>query len=77
MNKTDIVAMASRYFLALEGSDLPNLIRRIQNAQGNSSCFATGKQDCEEFNCQWRQSCLQEDAAEPDAGAASTAANHD
>ena len=77
MNKTDIVTMANRYFLALEGADLPNLIRRIQTAQGNSPCFATGKQGCELLGCQWYRPCKQEGAPEPDAGAESTSTDHD
>jgi len=35
------------------------LIRAIQTAEGNQSCFgAAWRFDCQQFDCCWRQDCL-------------------
>jgi hypothetical protein len=77
MNKSDTVALAKRYFLSLDGSDLPNLIRRIQKAQGNPSCFATGKQACPDLACPWHVQCQHEGGAQFDAVGESTGNDHE
>ncbi|MCF8211684.1 MAG: hypothetical protein K9K38_20130 [Rhodoferax sp.] len=58
MNKTDLNELAKRYFLASDGKTVPQLIRKIQAAQGHADCFATGKLRCEELTCPWREQCL-------------------
>lgn len=35
-----------------------DLIRAIQNKEGNSPCFQTGIEVCDQFNCCWRSDCL-------------------
>jgi hypothetical protein len=35
-----------------------DLIRAIQTAEGNSACFDTGRLDCSEKACCWREDCL-------------------
>lgn len=58
MNKSDLIELARRYFIADDGLSLPNLIRKIQVAQGNPQCFATGKLGCDQTACPWREECL-------------------
>ncbi|MEE4603771.1 MAG: hypothetical protein V2J65_20985 [Desulfobacteraceae bacterium] len=44
----------------LDYVDLVNLIRSIQRAEGNLDCYRTGRQECEQMNCVWRDHCLKE-----------------
>jgi len=34
------------------------LIRSIQAAEGNFSCFATARDYCDQTSCCWREDCL-------------------
>ena len=34
------------------------LIRSIQAAEGNSPCFGTANDDCDQQHCCWREDCL-------------------
>ena len=38
--------------------DLTRLIRSIQRREGNPDCFLTGKEDCSQLDCAWREYCL-------------------
>jgi len=58
MNKNVVIELARRYFIADVGMSMPNLIRKIQVAQGNPQCFATGKLSCDQAPCPWREDCL-------------------
>jgi hypothetical protein len=64
MNKTDLIELAKRYFLADDALSTPNLIRKIQIAQGNADCFATGKRSCDQATCPWREDCFRQSAAD-------------
>jgi hypothetical protein len=44
----------------LDYVDLVKLIRSIQRAEGNLDCYRTGRQQCEQMNCVWRDHCLKE-----------------
>lgn len=33
------------------------LIRAIQQAEGNSTCFGSSSNECGQFNCLWREDC--------------------
>jgi len=33
-------------------------IHSIQTAEGNSPCFGTAKDSCDQMDCCWRQDCL-------------------
>jgi hypothetical protein len=35
-----------------------DLIRTIQTAEGNNSCFGTAENDCDQIECCWREDCL-------------------
>jgi hypothetical protein len=58
MITTELIELARRYFLADDGLSQANLIRKIQVAQGNPQCFATGKRSCDQSACPWREDCL-------------------
>ena len=62
MNQRDLLKLAKRYFIADAGLSVENLVRKIQLAEGNFDCFATGKSNCDEATCRWRKDCLSESA---------------
>jgi hypothetical protein len=45
-----------------------DLIRAIQNKEGNSPCFQTGLVACDQFNCCWRSDCLPDPAGKNKEG---------
>ena len=58
MNKRNLLNLAKQYFIADNGLSMANLIRKIQLAEGNFDCFATGKNHCDQKACRWRKDCL-------------------
>jgi hypothetical protein len=40
------------------GLTKPELIRRVQKAEGNFDCFGTAKDYCDQMNCCFRDDCL-------------------
>lgn len=34
------------------------LIRKIQQAEGNNACFKSGRKACEQMACCWRPDCI-------------------
>ena len=40
--------------------DLTVLVRSIQRAEENETCFRSGLQDCDQLKCAWRPYCLEE-----------------
>jgi hypothetical protein len=58
MHTPELVALAERYLLSTTGLSVPQLVRKIQLAQGNQDCFATGKRSCQQTQCPWRDDCL-------------------
>lgn len=42
----------------------PDLIRKIQLAEGNFDCYGSASNsDCDQLDCAWRGDCLSESAA--------------
>lgn len=72
VNKAELLKLARQYFIADAGLSTANLIRKIQIAEGNVDCFATGKKQCEQMTCRWRAECLT-DSAEASTDAADAA----
>lgn len=66
MDKADLVKLARQYFIADSGLSTANLIRKIQLAEGHVDCYATGKRQCAQMNCRWRDSCLNNAGASAD-----------
>ena len=38
--------------------DIKALVRSLQRAEGREDCFLTGRMDCDETDCRWRNYCL-------------------
>jgi hypothetical protein len=34
------------------------IIRKIQETEGNFPCFGTAEEYCDQFDCRWRDDCL-------------------
>ena len=60
MDKNALIELAKRYFISDASPSEANLIRRIQVAEGNSDCFATGRKTCDQSACRWRKECMSE-----------------
>jgi len=58
MNMADIRRKAKNFGLKVQGLKKVNLIRAIQTAEGNTACFATGRETCDQLACCWRADCL-------------------
>ena len=57
MDKAILREFAKRYFVFDDGLSSANLVRKIQLAQGEVACFATGRAECANANCRWRKEC--------------------
>ncbi len=59
MTHSKIVSIARSMGIS-NASKLKNaeLIRSIQAKEGNYTCFGTGKVDCDQHECCWRENCV-------------------
>jgi len=39
--------------------DIKALVRSLQRAEGREDCFLTGRMDCDDSDCRWRNHCLE------------------
>ena len=46
--------------------DICALIRSIQRAENNIDCFRKGHNDCDLFDCAWRDYCLNDNRIPPE-----------
>lgn len=59
MKTADIRKKATKIGLKVQqGMKKIELVRAIQSAEGNVLCFCTGKIDCDQLICCWREDCL-------------------
>lgn len=58
MKMTEINRKAAKIGLKVQGMKKVELIRAIQSAEGNAPCFSTGKNECDQLVCCWREDCL-------------------
>ena len=59
MDRNQLSDIAKRYLIFDDGQGEMQLIRRIQQAQGERACFATAEvKTCNQFDCCWREDCL-------------------
>lgn len=57
----DIKAIAAKFDIKPGRMKKADLIRAIQDAEGNPQCFATDRiLNCPETNCYWREDCASE-----------------
>lgn len=55
----EIKGIAKHHNLKIAKANKSELIRAIQQAEGNSSCFnSNSSQDCGQQSCLWRQDCV-------------------
>ena len=60
MNMSDIRVIAKDLGIKTSRMSKINLVREIQQAEGNFGCFATAHSgDCDQVGCVWRGDCLQ------------------
>jgi hypothetical protein len=50
--------MSNKYKKNKDYLDICALIRSIQRAENNIDCFRKGHNDCDQFDCAWREYCL-------------------
>ena len=59
MKLKDVKVMAKSKGINAEKLEMPELIRAIQQAEGNSACFGTATSgSCDQSRCLWRVDCL-------------------
>ena len=58
MNMAEIRRKAKELGGKVQGLKKADLIRAIQTAEGNTPCFATGRTECDQLACCWRQDCM-------------------
>jgi hypothetical protein len=68
MNQKNLIELAKRYFICDTGLSVPNLVRKIQAAEGNPECFSTGRKTCSQMSCRWRKECLSDPEECEEAG---------
>jgi len=58
MNMRDIKTIARERGVRPGQKCKDELVRTLQQQEGNPTCFATGqKENCGQMNCLWRQDC--------------------
>jgi len=63
MHMNKIRAIAKRMNLDPGARDKQELIRYIQEQEGNIPCFQTDQHSCDEYDCCWRSDCKPGEAA--------------
>jgi len=60
MSLTDIKVKANALGIKTGKLAKKELIHQIQSAEGFTPCFETGKNDCKEMDCIWREDCIKD-----------------
>lgn len=58
MKVTEVKMKAAKFGIKGQGMKKVALVRAIQSAEGNIVCFCTGKNECDQLVCCWREDCL-------------------
>lgn len=58
MRMTEIKEKAKEIGVKSNKINKVDLIRAIQVQEGNSPCFATNREDCDQPECCWKDDCL-------------------
>jgi hypothetical protein len=59
MTVKEIQGIAKKMGLKAGKMKKADLVRSIQMAEGNTPCFQTGVNPCDQENCLWRSDCMQ------------------
>ncbi len=54
-----IKAIAKKRGINPRGMKKAELVRAIQVNEGNIPCYQTAKDSCDQFDCCWRDDCMQ------------------
>ena len=54
-----IKAIAKKRGINPQGMKKAELVRAIQVNEGNIPCYQTAKDSCDQFDCCWRDDCMQ------------------
>lgn len=58
MKLTEIKEIAKQHNIKAGKSTKSELVRSIQQAEGNDPCFASNvSAECEQYSCVWREDC--------------------
>lgn len=57
MKITEIKSMAKNMGFNPAGMKKSELIRNIQTREGNQACYRMDTDNCDQYNCCWRQDC--------------------
>jgi hypothetical protein len=57
MRMNIIREMAQKMSIDFESMDKKELIRNIQEKEGNTPCFKTDRAPCRQYDCSWRIDC--------------------
>lgn len=58
MKMKEIHAKAKQFGVKSFGKKKINIIRTIQLQEGNTACFQTAPESCDQMECCWREDCL-------------------
>ena len=59
MKITEIKEIAKRYDIKVGKTSKSELVRTIQQAEGNQTCFASNlSAECDQHSCAWREDCV-------------------
>jgi hypothetical protein len=63
MKMQEVRVMAKKLGIKSFGKTKTDLIREIQRTEGNFDCYGTAVEDCDQQECLFRPSCLDEKPA--------------
>lgn len=58
MKVADIKTKAKEMGIKVGKLTKANLIVKIQEEEGNKTCFGTGTSECDQLDCAWRSDCI-------------------
>ena len=58
MKTNEIKSMAMKLNLDVRNMDKVQMVRSIQEAEGNDKCFNSGIKDCPRKDCLWYNDCI-------------------
>ena len=64
MKTKEIRKRAEAFDLKLKSKNKTQMIRAIQEAEGNPQCFRSGLEHCEHVDCCWLEECIPQQFAE-------------
>ena len=66
ITQEELLKLAEEFDISHGGLSNIELIRKIQQSEGNFDCYATASEGiCDQSECLWRDDCLQVSVASP------------